>query len=128
VGGARGWYGFGPLWALRGALDKVVGGVGLRRGRRHPDDIMVGEALDFWRVDAVEDDLFRLHAEMKVPGDAWLEWHMVPGSDGTEVTQRARFVPRGISGRLYWWVLVPFHAMIFPAMLRRMMRAAGELV
>ena len=128
VGGERGWYGFGPLWAMRGAVDKLVGGVGLRRGRRHPDDIMVGEALDFWRVDAVEEDLFRLHAEMKVPGDAWLEWRTATVADGTEVTQRARFVPRGILGRLYWWVLVPFHALIFPAMLRRMMRAAGDVV
>ena len=128
IGGERGWYGFGPLWAARGALDKLVGGVGLRRGRRHPDDIMVGEALDFWRVDAVEDDLFRLHAEMKVPGDAWLEWRTESSPHGTVVTQRARYVPRGIFGRLYWWVLVPFHAVIFPAMLRRMMRAAGEVV
>lgn len=128
VGGERGWYGFGPLWAVRGAVDKLVGGVGLRRGRRHPDDISVGEALDFWRVDAVEDDLFRLHAEMKVPGDAWLEWRTLPVDGGTEVTQRARFVPRGIFGRLYWWILVPFHALIFPAMLRRMMRAAGDVV
>ncbi len=128
VGGDRGWYGFGLLWAIRGAVDKLFGGVGLRRGRRHPDDIAVGEALDFWRVDAIEDDVFRLHAEMKVPGDAWLEWRTSPSPDGsgTMVTQRARFVPRGILGRAYWWVLVPFHAVIFPAMLRRMMRAAGE--
>jgi uncharacterized protein YbjT (DUF2867 family) len=125
VGGERGWYGFGPLWAVRGAIDKIVGGVGLRRGRRHPDQISVGEALDFWRVDAVEDDLFRLRAEMKVPGDAWLEWRTSTSPDGmgTVVTQRARFVPRGILGRAYWWVLVPFHAVIFPAMLRRMMRS-----
>lgn len=127
VGGDRGWYGFGPLWAIRGAVDKLFGGVGLRRGRRHPDDIAVGEALDFWRVDALDDDLFRLHAEMKVPGDAWLEWRTEPAPDGvgTIVTQRARFVPRGILGRAYWWVLVPFHSVIFPAMLRRMMRAAA---
>ena len=127
VGGSRGWYGFGPLWALRGAVDKAVGGVGLRRGRRHPDDIGVGEALDFWRVEAVGDDLFRLHAEMKVPGDAWLEWTTTTAPDGlgTVVTQRAQFVPKGIFGRAYWWVLVPFHAVIFPAMLRRMMRAVG---
>ena len=126
VGGDRGWYGFGPLWAVRGAVDKLFGGVGLRRGRRHPDDISVGEALDFWRVEALDDNLFRLHAEMKLPGDAWLEWRTVPapGGSGTLVTQRARFVPRGIFGRLYWWTLVPFHAALFPAMLRRMMRAA----
>ncbi len=128
VGGDRGWYGFGWLWAIRGALDKLVGGVGLRRGRRHPDDIVVGEALDFWRVDAIGDDLFRLHAEMRLPGDAWLEWRTQPASDGagrTLVTQRARFVPRGILGRAYWWVLVPFHQAIFPIMLRRMMRSLG---
>ena len=123
IGGDRGWYGFGALWAIRGALDKIVGGVGLRRGRRHPDDITVGEALDFWRVDAVEDDLFRLRAEMRLPGDAWLEWHTDPVGARTRVTQRARFVPRGLLGRLYWWVLVPFHWTIFPVMLRRMMRA-----
>jgi uncharacterized protein YbjT (DUF2867 family) len=128
IGGARGWYGFGPLWAVRGAVDKVFGGVGLRRGRRHPDDIVVGEALDFWRVDALTDDLFRLHAEMKVPGDAWLEWRTSPAPDGraTVVTQRARFVPRGIFGRAYWWSLVPFHSVIFPAMLRRLMQVAGD--
>ena len=130
VGGERGWYGFGPLWAIRGAVDKAVGGVGLRRGRRHPDEINVGEALDFWRVEAMGDDLFRLHAEMRVPGDAWLEWRTVatPDGSGTVVTQRAQFVPRGVLGRAYWWVLVPFHAMIFPAMLRRMMRSVGDLV
>lgn len=129
IGGDRGWYGFGPLWAIRGAFDKMIGGVGLRRGRRHPDQIAVGEALDFWRVDAIEDDLFRLHAEMRIPGDAWLEWRTerAESDDGvvgerTLVTQRARFVPRGISGRAYWWVLVPFHSVLFPAMLRRMMR------
>jgi hypothetical protein len=105
----------------------VFGGVGLRRGRRHPDDIAVGEALDFWRVDALSDDLFRLHAEMKVPGDAWLEWRTAPAphGDATIVTQRARFVPRGIFGRAYWWALVPFHSVLFPAMLRRMMRTVA---
>ncbi len=130
VGGERGWYGFGPLWAARGAVDKVFGGVGLRRGRRHPDEISVGEALDFWRVEVADEDLFRLHAEMKVPGDAWLEWRTSIALDGsgTVVTQRARFVPRGIFGRLYWWILVPFHAVIFPAMLRRMMSSAGDPV
>ncbi len=125
VGGERGWFGFGPLWAFRGVLDKLVGGVGLRRGRRHPDDIAVGEALDFWRVEAIEDDLFRLRAEMRLPGDAWLEWRTEPAGDRTRVTQRAQFVPRGIFGRMYWWALVPFHSVLFPAMLRRMMRAVG---
>lgn len=126
IGGERGWYGFEPLWTIRGALDKLVGGVGLRRGRRHPDHIVVGEALDFWRVDAIEPDLFRLHAEMKLPGDAWIEWRTSRGDDGgTDIVQRARFVPRGIWGRLYWWMVVPFHVAIFPVMLRRIAEATS---
>jgi len=125
IGGTRGWFGFGPLWWLRGIVDQMIGGVGLRRGRRHPDEISVGEALDFWRVVEAEPDLFRLHAEMKVPGDAWLEWATSRTDDGrTRVVQRARFVPKGVWGRLYWSVLVPFHAAIFPTMLRRIVRAA----
>jgi uncharacterized protein YbjT (DUF2867 family) len=125
IGGDRGWYGFRPLWALRGFLDKLVGGAGLRRGRRHPDEISVGEALDFWRVVAIEDDLFRLHAEMRLPGDAWLEWATEQLDDGrTRLVQRARFVPRGIFGRAYWWTMWPFHAAIFPIMTRRIGRAA----
>jgi uncharacterized protein YbjT (DUF2867 family) len=125
IGGERGWYGFRPLWAIRGLLDKLVGGAGLRRGRRHPDEITVGEALDFWRVAAVEDDLFRLHAEMRLPGDAWLEWVTEPLDDGrTRLTQRARFVPRGILGRAYWWAMWPFHLAIFPIMARRIGNAA----
>ena len=126
IGGERGWYGFEPLWVVRGWLDKLVGGVGLRRGRRHPDEIFVGEALDFWRVDALEPDLFRLHAEMKLPGDAWIEWRTSAVDDGrTEIVQRARFVPRGIFGRLYWWFVVPFHIAIFPVMLRRIAAATA---
>jgi hypothetical protein len=126
IGGDRGWYGFEPLWVIRGAFDKLVGGVGLRRGRRHPDDIVVGEALDFWRVDTIEPDLFRLHAEMKLPGDAWIEWRTEPLDCGrTRIVQRARFVPRGILGRLYWWSVVPFHVAIFPVMLRRIASATA---
>jgi len=126
LGGDRGWYGFEPLWMIRGAMDKVVGGVGLRRGRRHPDEIAIGEALDFWRVDTIEDDLFRLHAEMKLPGDAWLEWRTTEVAPGrTHLVQRARYVPRGIFGRLYWWAVVPFHTFIFPVMLRRIAAATG---
>ncbi len=125
IGGERGWYGFRPLWAIRGFMDKMVGGAGLRRGRRHPDEITVGEALDFWRVDAIEPDLFRLHAEMRLPGDAWLEWVTEPLDGGrTRLTQRARFVPRGIIGRAYWWAMWPFHRAIFPLMARRIGRAA----
>jgi uncharacterized protein YbjT (DUF2867 family) len=124
IGGDRGWYGFRHLWAIRGVMDKMVGGVGLRRGRRHPDEISVGEALDFWRVEAIEPDMFRLRAEMKLPGEAWLEWTTESVGDGrTRLTQRARFVPRGILGRAYWWSMLPFHASIFPIMVRRIGRA-----
>ncbi len=125
IGGTRGWYGFGPLWAVRGLADQLIGGVGLRRGRRHPDDVAVGEALDFWRVTDVEDDMFRLRAEMRVPGSAWLEWTTEPADDDTTlVRQRARFVPRGVWGRLYWMALLPFHAVIFPTMAKRIVAAA----
>lgn len=128
IGGERGWYGFGPLWWIRGVLDQLVGGVGLRRGRRHPDEISVGEALDFWRVDVLEPELFRLRAEMKLPGEAWLEWSTARQDGGTHVVQRARFVPRGIAGRLYWWPLWPIHAVLFPVMLRRVVSAAERRV
>ena len=128
IGGERGWYGFAFLWAVRGALDKVVGGVGLRRGRRHPEEITVGEALDFWRVDAMEPNLFRLRAEMKVPGEAWLEWTTHERPNGcTCIEQRARYVPRGLFGRLYWWPLYPVHAVLFPVMLRRIGREAERV-
>ena len=130
IGGDRGWFGFGLLWQIRGAADKLIGGVGLRRGRRHPDEIHEGEVLDFWRVDTIEDDLFRLRAEMLLPGEAWLEWATSTGDDGrTLVVQRARYVPEGLLGRMYWWVLIPFHAAIFPIMLRRICSAAerGEI-
>jgi uncharacterized protein YbjT (DUF2867 family) len=127
IGGDRGWYGFRWMWGLRGLIDQLVGGVGLRRGRRHPDDIDVGEALDFWRVTDVEADLFRLHAEMVLPGEAWLEWGSTTGLDGnTVVTQRARFVPSGVLGRLYWIALIPFHQFIFRIMLRRIVADAEQ--
>ena len=125
VGGERGWYGFGFLWRIRGLADQLVGGVGLRRGRRHPDDIEVGEALDFWRVDVADPDLFRLRAEMRLPGTAWLEWSVAIDDDGqTLVTQRARYVPTGLWGRAYWWIVWPFHLFVFPTMLRRLVAAA----
>ncbi|MDJ0769628.1 MAG: SDR family oxidoreductase [Ilumatobacter sp.] len=127
VGGERGWYVGKPLWALRGWIDKLVGGVGMRRGRRHPDELRVGDALDFFRVEAFEPPhLLRLRAEMKVPGAAWLEWR-VSTDDATGRTvlrQLARFHPRGIAGRLYWWVLLPPHAVIWRQLARRLVGAA----
>lgn len=127
VGGARGWYAANPLWAIRGWFDKLIGGVGMRRGRRHPDDLRVGDALDFFRVEAYEPPtLLRLRAEMKVPGDAWLEWQVTSADHGTVLYQRARFHPRGLTGRAYWWVLLPIHKVIWTLMAQRLAGAAEE--
>jgi len=122
IGGARGWYVANSLWALRGALDKLLGGVGMRRGRRHPDDLRIGDALDFFRVETIDPPrLLRLRAEMKVPGDAWLEWVVGTEADGTTtLRQRATFHPRGIPGRAYWWVLLPVHKIIWKRLAERL--------
>lgn len=120
IGGKRGWYVTPVLWSIRGWIDKVIGGVGMRRGRRHPDDLRVGDALDFWRVEALEEPgLVRLRAEMLLPGTAWLEWHIEPQPDGSRLTQRAVFAPRGLFGRAYWYSLLPFHGLIFGRMAQR---------
>ena len=127
VGGAHGWYVANTMWTLRGWIDKVIGGVGMRRGRRHPDHLRVGDALDFFRVEAYEPQhLLRLRAEMKVPGDAWLEWSITtdPDSGRTTLCQLARFHPRGVAGRLYWWLLLPLHAVIWRGLVRRLVAAA----
>lgn len=126
IGGERGWYVTPFLWSVRGWADKLIGGVGMRRGRRHPDDLWVGDAVDFWRVEAVEPDvLIRLRAEMRLPGEAWLQWELTPTADGgTEFEQRAIFYPRGLLGRLYWYALVPFHGLIFARMGRKIAAAA----
>jgi uncharacterized protein YbjT (DUF2867 family) len=127
IGGERGWYVTPLLWGIRGWVDKLIGGVGMRRGRRHPDRLRVGDALDFWRVEAVEpDSLVRLRAEMKLPGEAWIEWRIEPDEAGSHLTQRAIFYPRGLLGRLYWYTLIPFHALIFARMGRHIAAAAAE--
>ncbi len=129
VGGDRGWYVTPFLWNARGWIDKLIGGVGMRRGRRHPDKLWVGDAVDFWRVEAVERDaLVRLRAEMRLPGEAWIQWKITPeeGGDGAQVEQQAIFYPRGLLGRLYWYLLVPFHGLIFARMLQRMTEAAED--
>lgn len=127
IGAARGWYVADSLWALRGWIDKLVGGVGMRRGRRHPDHLRVGDALDFFRVEAYEPPrLLRLRAEMKVPGDAWLEWRVEPTPEGaSRLVQSARFHPRGIGGRAYWWVLLPAHKVIWRRLAERLALAAA---
>ncbi|AWB96811.1 DUF2867 domain-containing protein [Agromyces badenianii] len=126
VGGENGWYSFPLAWALRGWLDKLSGGVGLRRGRRDPETLHVGDAVDFWRVEAIERGSFlRLRAEMRVPGRAWLELAAVPSGGGADYRQRAVFFPKGLSGRLYWWAILPFHGVIFAGMANRITAEAG---
>ncbi|MDO9486592.1 MAG: SDR family oxidoreductase [Actinomycetota bacterium] len=120
IGGEHGWYAGNFLWRLRGLQDKVIGGVGLRRGRRDPNTVMVGEPLDFWRVEERQaPSLLRLRAEMRLPGRAWLEFRVSANADGTStLRQRAVFLPRGLAGHVYWWAVAPFHAFIFPPMAR----------
>ncbi|WP_394552000.1 SDR family oxidoreductase [Agromyces sp. MMS24-JH15] len=128
VGGERGWYSFPPAWAVRGWIDRATGGVGLRRGRRDPDQLRVGDALDFWRVEALERGVsLRLRAEMKVPGRAWLEMEARSEPPGSRYRQRAVFFPKGLAGRLYWWAVLPFHAVIFAGMANRITAEAEAL-
>lgn len=119
IGGTKGWHAGRRLWQLRGLADLVWGGPGLRRGRRHPTELHVGDHVDFWRVVAFEAPTFvKLHAEMVLPGDAWIEWTITPTPTGTQITQRARFKPRGLWGRVYWYSVAPFHFLVFPGLLR----------
>ncbi|MEU3610385.1 SDR family oxidoreductase [Streptomyces sp. NPDC035033] len=126
VGGENGWYSFPLAWALRGWADRLVGGVGLRRGRRDADRLRVGDALDFWRVEAIDRGrLLRLRAEMRLPGLAWLEMAVDRDEDGrTRYRQRALFHPRGLAGQAYWWGVAPFHAVVFGGMARNIARTA----
>jgi uncharacterized protein YbjT (DUF2867 family) len=120
LGGAAGWYWGNALWRLRGAIDLVVGGAGMRRGRRHPHHLRVGDPLDFWRVEGFEEDrLLRLQAEMRLPGRAWLQFEVSPAGAGrSEIRQTAIFDPAGLAGLAYWYALYPAHALIFGGMLR----------
>jgi hypothetical protein len=108
-------------WQIRGMVDRLCGGVGMRRGRRDPIDLRIGDTLDFWRVEMIEPGrLIRLRAEMRVPGKAWLEFKAVPQTGGqTLLTQTAFFEPKGLFGLLYWYVLYPVHALIFSGLIRR---------
>jgi hypothetical protein len=126
LGGKRGWYHANFLWRLRGALDRLVGGVGMRRGRRHPDELRPGDALDFWRVEAVEPGRsLRLRAEMKLPGRAWLVFEVLPeGPDRSRLAQTAVFEPRGLLGVLYWYALYPAHKVVFSGMVEAIGRRA----
>jgi uncharacterized protein YbjT (DUF2867 family) len=126
IGGRTGWYAFDWLWSARGWLDLLVGGVGTRRGRTHPERLRVGDALDFWRVEAFEEHrLLRLHAEMKVPGRAWLELEVRPdGRGGSTIHQTALFDPVGLAGIAYWKLVYPLHALVFRGLLRGIAREA----
>lgn len=129
LGGERGWPPYNWLWHLRGLLDRLVGGVGMRRGRRHPDDLRRGEALDFWRVELVKpDQLLRLRAEMKLPGRGWLQFEAKPRDDGrTDLVQTAFFASKGLFGFLYWYAIYPMHGVIFSGMINGIAQRALDL-
>jgi hypothetical protein len=128
IGGKTGWYYLNCLWQLRGIIDSFAGGVGLRRGRRHPIDLMVGDALDFWRVLEVEPpNRLLLLAEMKTPGEAMLEFQITAiGDNQAQLQMFSSFLPRGLGGILYWYVLYPFHEWIFYGMLKSIARSIGK--
>jgi uncharacterized protein YbjT (DUF2867 family) len=124
IGGATGWYGVDWLWRLRGLLDLLVGGVGMRRGRPLPDELRIGDTLDCWRVEEIEPNRrLRLVAEMKLPGRAWLEFEVTPDERGASIRQTAIFDPAGLGGLLYWYGVYPLHALVFRRMLAGVARA-----
>jgi len=117
LGGEEGWPAGNALWQLRGIMDRFAGGVGMRRGRRHPRELRVGDPLDFWRVEALEaPHLLRLRAEMKLPGQAWLQFEVRPDPEGARVEQTAFFEPRGVLGYAYWYAVLPLHRFVFPGL------------
>jgi uncharacterized protein YbjT (DUF2867 family) len=124
IGGNQGWYYGNWLWKMRGVIDKLVGGVGLRRGRRSPTELNTGDALDFWRVILADRENGRLllFAEMKVPGEAWLEFKIMPNDGALSLRQTATFRPHGLWGRLYWYSVLPFHYFIFNGMIDGLVR------
>ncbi len=127
IGGAQGWYFADGLWKLRGAMDLLVGGIGLRRGRRDPSQICVGDTVDCWRVEAFEPDRrLKLFAEMRLPGRAWLEFEVEPTSAGSQIRQTAEFDPVGLLGLAYWYMVYPLHQIVFTGMLRGIKAAALE--
>lgn len=127
IGGKTGWYYGNWLWSLRGFLDLLVGGVGVRRGRRDPEELQVGDTLDFWRVELYErPQILRLYAEMKLPGRAWLEFEVTPCDEGSVIRQTAMFDPVGLLGILYWYAVYPLHHFVFAGMLRNIAQAAAS--
>lgn len=125
LGGEQGWMAYNRLWKVRGFIDRLLGGPGLRRGRRDPDVLLPGEAVDFWRVEQVERPrLLRLRAEMRIPGKAWLQFTAMPEGSGTRLIQTALFAPTGLSGLLYWYAMYPAHKFIFGDMVSGIARLA----
>jgi len=129
IGGDHGYFSLDWAWEIRGLMDRIVGGVGLRRGRRDPNSLQVGETLDFWRVEErIPNQLLRLRAEMTMPGKAWLEFNIeAVGDNKSKLTQRAIFYPKGLAGHAYWWSILPFHGLVFPGMCKNIGKAAMEI-
>lgn len=127
IGGAAGWHYANWLWTLRGWLDLLLGGVGMRRGRRDAEELRVGDTLDCWRVESIQPGhRLRLEAEMKLPGRAWLEFEVQPDGDGSRLRQTATFDPLGLWGLAYWYAVWPLHQLVFAGMLRGLARVAGK--
>lgn len=129
IGGHKGWHSFPLAWAARGWIDRLVGGVGMRRGRRHPSRVNSGDVIDVWRVESIDRGrMLRLRAEMRMPGRGWLELGVEPYKEGSRYRQRAVYFPKGLTGRLYWAVLLPFHGIIFNGMATSILREAEHSV
>lgn len=127
IGGENGWYGYNWLWRMRGLIDLLSGGVGMRRRRPKGRSLRVGDSLDFWRVESFDPpQRLRLHAEMKLPGAAWLEFEVSSSSTGCKIRQTAEFYPKGLSGLLYWYAIYPLHALVFRGMIRGIAKAASS--
>ena len=129
LGGRRGWPPYTWLWRVRGLLDRIIGGVGMRRGRRHPDELRKGEALDFWRVEDIQPGRsLRLRAEMKLPGRGWLQFETSASKEGgADLVQTAYFAPKGLFGLLYWYGIYPIHGLIFGRTIREVARRSETL-
>ena len=128
IGGSTGWYSANTLWKLRGFLDLLAGGVGVRRGRRHPSDLAVGDTVDWWRVESYEPGRrVKFYAEMRLPGRAWLEFEVTPARNGGSIIrQTAEFDPIGLAGLIYWYALWPAHACVFRGMIRGIAKAGAS--
>ncbi|GMA31915.1 SDR family oxidoreductase [Litorihabitans aurantiacus] len=128
IGGEQGWYSWPLAWRVRGVLDRLVGGPGHRRGRRSSKHLVLDDVVDVWRVEDVEPGrMLRLRAEMRLPGEAWLEFRLEARDGGTRITQHARFTPRGLAGQAYWYSLMPFHPLVFSQMIAGIGEAAEAL-